>query len=192
MTSPSGMATWPSSASAPYLPSRPRSGTTPAASQGCRWTTCRHEDDMAQERQRTGAVIRQAHRDASPGEAFPALEVACRCTPPRPSRDRRRGARFREADGCMPRLGSPGPSRRVMASRPPGRSRQTSLRKARGRSAGRTCIQTALSRIASADSPVRMTPAMSGRRSSSQRICRRNAAGLPRRTGTERARARTS
>jgi hypothetical protein len=41
----------------------------------CRTTLVVMQDDMAQERRRTGAIVRQAHRDAGPGETFPALEV---------------------------------------------------------------------------------------------------------------------
>jgi hypothetical protein len=61
--------------------------------------------------------------------------------------------------------GSAGPCRSVMARRPPGFMRLISLRKARLRSLGATCVQTALRRITSNEMPDRVTVASSGRAS---------------------------
>jgi len=56
--------------------------------------------------------------------------------------------------GHIGRSRSDGPSRRLSRRTPPGLSRVTSLRNARGRTAGGTCIHTALSRIRSKGRPV--------------------------------------
>ena len=71
---------------------------------------------------------------------------------------------------CIGRSAGAGPWRRVSTSRPPGFRRVTSLRKARCRSAGTTCIHTALSQTRSNIRPRRCTASRPGRRSLSQRI----------------------
>jgi hypothetical protein len=70
----------------------------------------------------------------------------------------------------MPRSDSDGPFRSVMARKPPGFSRVTSFLKARLRSVGATCIQTALSRIKSKDNPRRKVCSRPGSRSGIQRM----------------------
>ena len=71
---------------------------------------------------------------------------------------------------CMARVASAGPWRRLRAMTPPGLSRLTSFRKARPRSDGAMCIQTALSRITSNAKPVLRVRRRAGNESASHRI----------------------
>ena len=70
----------------------------------------------------------------------------------------------------MPRPDSDGPFRSVTARKPPGLSRVINFRNARLRSAGGTCIQTALSRMKSKDTPRRKVCSRPGSRSEIQRM----------------------